>query len=86
MEPNPSVTVTRPAVLPPAWVPDAVRRYLTHTEEGLSLRELARAVGVSPAAVYRHFPDKNAVIRVQIPTAAALLVVNIFLMYFLMWR
>lgn len=28
----------------------------------LSLRELARAVGVSPAAVYRHFPDKNALL------------------------
>ncbi|MEX0342020.1 MAG: WHG domain-containing protein [Erythrobacter sp.] len=25
-----------------------------------SLRELARAVGVSPTAVYRHFPDKHA--------------------------
>jgi AcrR family transcriptional regulator len=24
------------------------------------LRELAREVGVSPAAIYRHFPDKNA--------------------------
>ncbi len=27
-----------------------------------SLRELARTVGVSPAAVYRHFPDKNALL------------------------
>ena len=26
----------------------------------LSLREVARAVGVSPNAVYRHFPDKRA--------------------------
>jgi AcrR family transcriptional regulator len=28
----------------------------------LSLRELARVVGVSPAAVYRHFPDKGALL------------------------
>ena len=30
--------------------------------EHLSLRELARSVGVSPTAVYRHFPDKNALL------------------------
>ena len=32
--------------------------------EGLhiSLRELARTVGVSPAAVYRHFPNKDALL------------------------
>ncbi|MBX3642872.1 MAG: TetR/AcrR family transcriptional regulator [Rubrivivax sp.] len=28
--------------------------------DDLSLRELAREVGVSAAAIYRHFPDKNA--------------------------
>ena len=28
--------------------------------DDLGLRELAREVGVSPAAIYRHFPDKNA--------------------------
>ena len=28
----------------------------------LSLRELARVVGVSPAAVYRHFPNKEALL------------------------
>jgi AcrR family transcriptional regulator len=28
----------------------------------LSLREVARAVGVSPTAVYRHFPDKAALL------------------------
>jgi AcrR family transcriptional regulator len=28
----------------------------------LSLRELARAVGVSPTAVYRHFPNKDALL------------------------
>jgi AcrR family transcriptional regulator len=28
--------------------------------DDLGLRELAREVGVSPAAIYRHFPDKGA--------------------------
>jgi AcrR family transcriptional regulator len=31
-------------------------------EQHVSLRELARQVGVSPTAVYRHFPDKNALL------------------------
>lgn len=30
--------------------------------EAVSLRELARTVGVSPTAVYRHFPDKKALL------------------------
>jgi AcrR family transcriptional regulator len=30
--------------------------------EGFSLREAARAVGVSPAAVYRHFPERMALL------------------------
>lgn len=29
----------------------------------LSLRQLAREVGVSPTAVYRHFPDKSALLQ-----------------------
>ncbi|MBS3930747.1 MAG: TetR/AcrR family transcriptional regulator [Sphingomonadales bacterium] len=29
----------------------------------ISLRQLAREVGVSPTAVYRHFPDKSALMR-----------------------
>jgi AcrR family transcriptional regulator len=31
--------------------------------ETLSLREVARRVGVSPTAVYRHFPDRAALVR-----------------------
>ncbi len=31
--------------------------------EGVSLRELARQAGVSSAAPYRHFPDKDALLR-----------------------
>jgi AcrR family transcriptional regulator len=30
--------------------------------DALSLREVARAVGVSATAVYRHFPDKGALL------------------------
>ena len=30
--------------------------------EGVSLREMARDVGVSATAVYRHFPDKNSLL------------------------
>jgi AcrR family transcriptional regulator len=30
--------------------------------DDLSLREVARRVGVSPTAVYRHFPDKQALV------------------------
>lgn len=30
--------------------------------EALSLREVARRAGVSPTAVYRHFPDKKALV------------------------
>lgn len=40
---------------------DAGLRLLqSRTADDLGLRELAREVGVSAAAIYRHFPDKNA--------------------------
>ncbi len=34
----------------------------TRQDDDISLRELARLVGVSATAVYRHFPDKQALI------------------------
>lgn len=37
----------------PAWLPDAVRLYLHHTEEGLSLRALARREGRHASTVLR---------------------------------
>ncbi|MCB1407543.1 MAG: helix-turn-helix domain-containing protein [Rhodobacteraceae bacterium] len=37
----------------PDWVPSAVRLYLTHTENGSSLREIARAEGVHASTVLR---------------------------------
>jgi hypothetical protein len=41
----------RPAM--PNWLPDAVRLYLDHTEEGLSLRALARREGCHASTVMR---------------------------------
>lgn len=40
----------------------ALKRLSAQTVETLSLRELAQAVGVSIAAVYRHFPNKDALL------------------------
>lgn len=37
----------------PAWVPDAVRNYLVHTEAGMSIRALARASDCHPSTVMR---------------------------------
>ena len=37
-----------------------LRLLATRDADGLSLREMARAVGVSATSVYRHFPDKTA--------------------------
>ncbi|MCE6952796.1 helix-turn-helix domain-containing protein [Cereibacter sphaeroides] len=38
----------------PAWLPEAVRLYLDHTEVGLSLRALARREGCHASTVMRH--------------------------------
>lgn len=38
----------------PNWLPDAVRLYLDHTEEGQSLRALARRDGLHASTVLRH--------------------------------
>ena len=37
----------------PTWLPDAVRYYLDHTEEGLSLRSIARRDGLHASTVLR---------------------------------
>lgn len=37
----------------PAWVPEAVQRYLTHTEAGLPIREVARRSGCHASTVLR---------------------------------
>lgn len=38
----------------PDWLPDAVRLYLDHTEDGVSLRALARRDGLHASTVMRH--------------------------------
>ncbi len=52
---------------------------------GTLMTPMAANFNIVPAALLE-LPDKNAVIKVQVPTAAALLVVNIFLLYFLAFR
>jgi len=52
---------------------------------GTLLTPMAANFNIVPAALLE-LPDKNAVIKAQAPTALALLVVNIFLLYFLMFR
>ena len=43
-----------------ALIDTGLRLIETRAEDDLGLRELAREVGVSPTAIYRHFPDKQA--------------------------
>ena len=45
-----------------ALVETGLERLRDGPAEGLSLREIARSVGVSATAVYRHFPDKAALL------------------------
>lgn len=37
----------------PAWVPDAARRYIRHTEHGCSIREVARDEGCHASTILR---------------------------------
>ncbi len=46
--------------LRPALIEEGLRLIAEGPADVLSLRELARRVGVSATAVYRHFPDKGA--------------------------
>jgi len=48
--------------LPEALIAAALKRLEAEGEESLSLRELARDAGVNHRAVYRHFPDKAALV------------------------
>jgi Predicted membrane protein len=51
---------------------------------GTLMTPMAANYNIVPAALL-DLPDKNDVIKVQVPTALLLLVVNIFLMYFLVY-
>jgi AcrR family transcriptional regulator len=46
-----------------AVVVEGLRMLETSAAETISLREVARNVGVSAPAVYRHFPDKSAFLK-----------------------
>jgi AcrR family transcriptional regulator len=46
-----------------ALIAEGLRLLGERDAEALSLREVARNVGVSATAVYRHFPDKEALIK-----------------------
>ena len=52
---------------------------------GTLLTPMAANFNIVPVALLE-LPDKNAVIRAQVPTALLLLVVNVFLLNFLMFR
>ncbi|WP_431275507.1 DUF979 domain-containing protein [Variovorax ureilyticus] len=52
---------------------------------GTLMTPMAANFNIVPAALLE-LPDKNAVIRVQVPTALVLLTVNVFLLNFLMFR
>jgi uncharacterized membrane protein len=52
---------------------------------GTLLTPMAANFNIVPAALLE-LPDKNAVIRAQVPTALALLTCNVFILYFLMYR
>ena len=51
---------------------------------GTLMTPMAANFNIVPAALLE-LPDKNAVIKVQVPTALTLLVVNIFLLNWLMF-
>lgn len=46
-----------------ALIEEGLRLLGTEAQERTSLREIARNVGVSATAVYRHFPDKTALLK-----------------------
>lgn len=46
-----------------ALIEEGLKRLESGPAEALSLREVARNVGVSATAVYRHFPDKQALLH-----------------------
>jgi uncharacterized membrane protein len=52
---------------------------------GTLMTPMAANFNIVPAALLE-LPDKNAVIRVQVPTAIVLLTVNVFLLNYLMFR
>jgi AcrR family transcriptional regulator len=50
--------------LPQAVIQLAIDEARAGSIDMLSMRDVSRRLGVSPAAVYRHFPDREAILRV----------------------
>lgn len=54
-----------------ALVDTAIRRFAVSGYKGVSLADVAREVGVSPAAVYAYFPGKEALFTAAVDSDAA---------------
>src|SRR3954469_25814266 len=61
-KPPPKRATFRHGNLPEALVDAALERLEADGEEAISLRDLAGDAGVNHRAVYRHFPDKRALL------------------------
>src|SRR3954451_24889475 len=61
-KPQPKRETFRHGNLPEALIEAAMGRLEADGEEAISLRDLARDAGVNHRAVYRHFPDKLALL------------------------
>ena len=44
---------TNRAIIVPEWIPEEVKRYLAHTENGRSIRSLAREAGCHASTILR---------------------------------
>ena len=59
---------------PRALIRAAIRRFSSEGFHRVSITDVARDVGVSPTAVYRYFPDKEALFEAAVDADAEALV------------
>src|SRR5215475_9152786 len=61
---KPAVTAPRPrAQLDPETILDAATRLAAGSLEPLTVRRLGQELGSDPTAIYRHFRNKDAIVR-----------------------
>ena len=60
------MTATRAAILSTAW-----RLFAADGLDGISMRRIAERIGVTPMALYRHFPSKDAIVDALVAQAFA---------------